>query len=121
MEKEEIEKIAMLVAIQKTIEKEINNFKEKCRLATQEEIDKINEGNLLDIKRENKPITTRGEEYAKLEKELKAKYPTITTYEENGKITLKATHFTTSKVEIIYQNILTQNKTTLKEMARLAK
>ena len=121
MLKDKVERIAMLFEIEKLAKTEIEAFKEECRLATDEEIIEINKGKILEIIRDDKPITTRGEEYQRLEAELKEKYPTITTYEKNGKITLKPQNLTKSKTEIILQQIITQNKTTLKEMMKLAK
>ena len=71
-------------------------------------------------KREDKPITTRGVEYDKKVKALKAEYPTITTYEENGKITLTATNYTVSKKDIITNKFIALNKTQLKTASKNA-
>lgn len=120
MENFDINEIAMLVSIEKYAHDKIEEFKAYCRIAPQNEIDKINNKNAIHIKRENKPITTRGEEYDKKVKELKLKYPTRTTYEENGKITLTASNYTISKKDIITNKFLTLNKTQLLSASKQA-
>lgn len=113
MEKFNIEEIATLIAIQKYANDKIEAFKKYCRIAPQTEIDKINSSNHLTIKRDNKPITTRGAEYDLKVEELKQKYPTKTTYEENGKITLTVSNYTITKKDIITNKFITLNKTQL--------
>ena len=118
MEKSKIERIAVLVAMQKQINAEIDAFKEECRHLTKEEINAINEVGNLHIKQEDKPITTRDKKYDIELAILKEAYPTITTYEENGKITLTTSNLAINKAEIIVQNVATLAKTKLQELTK---
>ena len=121
MEKSKIQELANAVAMIKYYQAIVDNAKEEIRKLTEEEIKEINKGNLLQIKRQDYTKTTYSNEYKQALKEITEKYPPEKETIKNHTIKLQATSYSQSKVEIIISQITTQNKTTLKEMVKLAK
>lgn len=120
MEKEELKELGLLVAIKEYCEKRIEASKEKIRSLTPEEIAKINESIFLTVTPKSYTKTTYTEEYKEELKKLKEEFPPIKETIENYSIELNATNYSNSKADIIIQNMFTQNKTTLKNMAASA-
>ena len=88
MEKEEIEELAMAVAMVEYYQEIIDSKKDKIRNLSEEEIAKIAE-----------------------------KYPPEKETTKNYTIKLQATSYTNSKREIITNKLATQNKTQLRRVA----
>lgn len=125
MEKEELRKLGVIIALQEYCDAIIENAKEKMRKMTKEEVNKINESIFLEVSRKNNVKISYPKEYKDMEKifkeELQKKYPPTVETRENYTITCKSTSYSRSKAEIVVNDILTQNKTTLQEMAKVAK
>lgn len=121
MEKQELTELANAVAIVEYYNAIIENAKEKIRSLSNEEVEKINKTNLLQIKRQDYTKTIYSNEYKEAIKEIAEKYPPTKETLTNHTIKLTSTNYTKSKSEIIIEQIATQNKTILKQMAKLAK
>lgn len=120
MEKEELKRIGLIVALEDYCKKEIEKAKTIFRNLTPEEIAKINETIFLTITPKNYTKTTYTEEYKKAVKKLQEEYPPIKETIENYSMELNATNYSNSKADIIIQNIFTQSKTALKNMVASA-
>ena len=120
MDKDELRRLGLIVAIADYCEDELKKAKEKFRKMTKEEIAKINEGIFLMVNPKDYTKTTYSEEYNAELKKLKEKYPATKEKIENYSIELTATSYSNSKAELIINNIFTQNKTTLKNMVASA-
>lgn len=113
MDKEKIKELAMAVAKVEYYQKIIDNAKEEIRALTDEEIDKINKGKDIIIKRQDYTKTIYSDEYKQEEKKLKEKYPPTKETIKNHTIKLQATSYTISKREIITDKFTQLNKTQL--------
>lgn len=113
MDKEKIKELAMAVAKVEYYQKIIDSAKEEIRALTDEEIDKINKGKDLIIKRQDYTKTIYSDEYKQEEKKLKEKYPPTKETIKNHTIKLQATSYTISKREIITNKFTQLNKTQL--------
>lgn len=113
MDKEKIKELAMAVAKVEYYQKIIDNAKEEIRALTDEEIDKINKGKDIIIKRQDYTKTIYSDEYKQEEKKLKEKYPPTKETIKNHTIKLQATSYTISKREIITNKFTQLNKTQL--------
>ena len=121
MEKSKIQELANAVVMIEYYQAIVDNAKEEIRELTEEEIKEINKGNLLQIKRQDYTKTIYSKEYKEAVAKIAEKYPPEKETIKNHTIKLQSTSYTRSKSEIIIQQIATQNKTTLKQMAKLAK
>ena len=117
MDKDELRRLGLIVAIADYCENELKNAKEKFRNMTKKEIEKINEGIFLMVKPKDYTKTTYPEEYNTELKKLKEKYPATKEKIENYSIELTATSYSNSKAEIIINEMLDKNKKELKNMA----
>lgn len=120
MDKEKIKELAMAVAKVEYYQKIIDNAKEEIRALTDEEIDKINKGKDLIIKRQDYTKTIYSDEYKQEEKKLKEKYPPTKETIKNHTIKLQATSYTISKREIITDKFTQLNKTQLLSASKQA-
>lgn len=120
MDKEKIKELAMAVAKVEYYQKIIDNAKEEIRALTDEEIDKINKGKDIIIKRQDYTKTIYSDEYKQEEKKLKEKYPPTKETMKNHTIKLQATSYTISKREIITDKFTNLNKTQLKAASKNA-
>lgn len=118
---EDIEELAMAVAIVEHYQSIIDSKKEEIRNLTQEEINKINNGYDLQIKREKHTNTIYSAEYKEEVKKLQEKFPPKKETIENHTIKLSPTNYTRSKAEIIVSKIATMNKTQLKAACKVVK
>ena len=121
MKKQKLIELSNAVAMVEYYNAIIENAKEEIRNLSDEEVEKINKSNLLQIKRQDYTKTIYSNEYKEAIKEIADKYPPTKETLTNHTIKLSSTNYTRSKSEIIIQQIATQNKTTLKEMAKLSK
>ena len=121
MNKERLEEIAMAVAMVEYYQTIIDNAKEEIRNLSQEEVDKINKGNDLQIKREKHTNTIYSAEYKEEVKKLQEKFPPIKETLENHTIKLSATAYTNSKRDIIVEKFTVMNKTQLKVASSVKK
>lgn len=117
MNKEELKRLGLIVAIEDYCKNEIEKAKEDFRKMTEEEIAKINEGIFLTIKPKDYTKTTYSEEYKTELKKLQEKYPAMKETLENYSMELNATSYSNSKAQIIINEMLDKNKTELKNMA----
>ena len=117
MEKEEIEELAMAVAMVEYYQEIIDSKKDKIRNLSEEEIAKINKGNNLLIKRQDYTKTIYSKEYKEEVAKIAEKYPPEKETTKNYTIKLQATSYTNSKREIITNKLATQNKTQLRRVA----
>lgn len=113
MEKSEIEKIAIAVAMVEYYQKIIDDAKEKIRDLTEEEIAKINQGKDIIIKRQNYTKTIYSKEYKQAAEEIAKKFPPTKEVSINHTIKLQATAYTNSKRELITDKFTNLNKTQL--------
>lgn len=120
MDKEKIKELAMAVAKVEYYQKIIDNAKEEIRALTDEEIDKINKGKDIIIKRQDYTKTIYSDEYKQEEKKLKEKYPPTKETIKNHTIKLQATSYTISKREIITDKFTQLNKTQLMSASKNA-
>ena len=120
MDKEKIKELAMAVAKVEYYQKIIDNAKEEIRALTDEEIDKINKGKDIIIKRQDYTKTIYSDEYKQEEKKLKEKYPPTKETIKNHTIKLQATSYTISKREIITDKFTQLNKTQLLSASKQA-
>ena len=120
MEKSRIEEIAIAVAMVEYYNEIIDNAKEEIRNLTEEEVNEINKGRDLIIKRQNYTKTIYSNEYKEAKKELEKKFPPTKETAINHTIKLTATAYTTSKREIITDRFTGMNKTQLKTASKKA-
>jgi F0F1-type ATP synthase membrane subunit b/b' len=120
MEKSRIEEIAMAVAMVEYYNEIIDNAKEEIRNLSEEEINEINKGKDLIIKRQNYTKTIYSKEYQEAKKELEKKFPPTKETTVNHTIKLQATAYTTSKRELITDKFTNLNKTQLKAASKNA-
>ena len=120
MEKSRIEEIAMAVAMVEYYQDIIDNAKDEIRNLTEEEVNEINRGRDLIIKRQNYTKTIYSKEYQEAKKELEKKFPPTKETTINHTIKLTATAYTTSKREIITDRFTNMNKTQLKTASKKA-
>lgn len=113
MEKSRIEEIAMAVAMVEFYNEIIENAKEEIRNLSEEEIEEINKGKDLIIKRQNYTKTIYSKEYQEAKKKLEKKFPPTKETSVNHTIKLQATAYTNSKREIIIDKFTNLNKTQL--------
>ena len=119
MEKEEIEELAMAVAMVEYYQEIIDSKKDKIRNLSEEEIAEINKGKDIIIKRQDYTKTIYSNEYKEEEKKLKAKFPPEKETTKNHTIKLEATSYTTSKREIITNKFAAMNKTQLRVASKV--
>ena len=117
MEKEEIEELAMAVAMVEHYQEIIDSKKDKIRNLSEEEIAKINKGNNLLIKRQDYTKTIYSKEYKEAVAKIAEKFPPEKETLKNHTIKLQATSYTISKQEIIANKLATQTKTQLAKVA----
>ena len=120
MEKSRIEEIAMAVAMVEYYNEIIENAKEEIRNLSEEEINEINKGKDLIIKRQNYTKTIYSKEYKKAVEEITKKFPPTKETTVNHTIKLQATAYTTSKRELITDKFTNLNKTQLKAASKNA-
>ena len=120
MDKSRIEEIAMAVAMVEYYQQIIDNAKDEIRNLTEEEVNKINKGNDLIIKRQNYTKTIYSKEYQDAKKELEKKFPPEKETTVNHTIKLLATAYTTNKRELITSKFTNLNKTQLKVASKNA-
>ena len=114
MDKSRIKEIAMAVAMVEYYQQIIDNAKDEIRNLTEEEVNEINKGRDLIIKRQNYTKTIYSKEYQEAKKELEKKFPPTKETTVNHTIKLTATVYTTSKRELITDQFTKLNKTQLK-------
>lgn len=120
MDKEKIKELAMAVAKVEYYQKIIDNAKEEIRALTDEEIDKINKGKDIIIKRQDYTKTIYSNEYKEAIKEIAKKFPPTKETIKNHTIKLQATSYTISKREIITDKFTQLNKTQLLSASKQA-
>lgn len=120
MDKSRIEEIAIAVAMVEYYQDIIDNAKDEIRNLTEEEVNEINRGRDLIIKRQNYTKTIYSKEYQEAKKELEKKFPPTKETTVNHTIKLTATAYTTSKREIITNKFTNMNKTQLKTASKKA-
>lgn len=120
MDKLRIEEIAMAVAMVEYYNTIIENAKEEIRNLTEEEVNEINKGKDLIIKRQNYTKTIYSKEYQEAKKELEKKFPPTKETTVNHTIKLLATAYTDSKRELITDKFTTLNKTQLRVASKQA-
>ena len=120
MDKSRIEEIAIAVAMVEYYQDIIDNAKDEIRNLTEEEVNEINRGRNLIIKRQNYTKTIYSKEYQEAKKELEKKFPPTKETTVNHTIKLTATAYTTSKREIITNKFTNMNKTQLKTASKKA-
>lgn len=120
MDKNELRRLGLIVAIADYCESELKKAKEEFRKMTKEEIAKVNEGIFLMVNPKSYTKTIYSEEYKTELKKLQEKYPATKEKIENYSIELTATSYSNSKAQIIINDMLDKNKTELKNMAASA-
>lgn len=120
MDKSRVEEIAMAVAMVEYYNGIIENAKEEIRNLTEEEVNEINKGKDLIIKRQNYTKTIYSKEYQEAKKELEKKFPPTKETTVNHTIKLLATAYTDSKRELITDKFTTLNKTQLRVASKQA-
>lgn len=120
MDKSRIEEIAMAVAMVEYYQQIIDDVKDEIRNLTEEEVNEINRGRDLIIKRQNYTKTIYSNEYKEAKKELEKKFPPTKETTINHTIKLTATAYTTSKRELITDRFTNLNKTQLKTASKKA-
>lgn len=120
MDKSRIKEIAMAVAMVEYYQQIIDNAKDEIRNLTEEEVNEINKGRDLIIKRQNYTKTIYSKEYQEAKKELEKKFPPTKETTVNHTIKLTATVYTTSKRELITNQFTKLNKTQLKIASKKA-
>lgn len=120
MTSDELRELGVAIAMCKHYEEVVEKAKDKIREMTEEEIEQINEGIFLNIARKDYIQTTYSSEYKQELKKLQEKFPPEKTTKHNHTITLNATSYSTSKANIIINEIATKNKTTIQAIAKSA-
>ena len=116
--------LGIILALNKLCEKALKEATKQIREMSDEEVEELQKGGHIAIKRDisNPPIYSEEykEEKKRLEEELKAKYPPKYEPKENYKITMTATPLSKSQAEIIFNDLTALTKGSLQKIQKAA-